>query len=146
MPDSIKKQILDRVLSNLAPLKTNGTFRDISRESDTLKESKALPALMVYDGPESTVSKTATVWTCRFNVYLKINFPAARNAGVTKDALVTEVQKKIEADMTLNNLGLIIDAGNEEPLTRADANRLHQTTLRYAVQYTRKIGDPTLIS
>ena len=144
MPDAIKKQIMDRVLANLAPLKTNGTFRDITRESDTLKESKALPALMVYDGPESTVSKTATVWTCRFNVFLKLHFVAARDAGALKDALVTEVQKKIEADPTLNSLGVLIDAGNEEPLTRADANRLHQTTLRYAVQYTRKIGDPTV--
>jgi hypothetical protein len=142
MPDAIKKQIMDRVLSNLAPLKTNGTFRDITREWDVLKPSKAMPALMVYDGEESTVSKTSTVWTCRFPVYLKIVFPFARN----KDSLVSEVQKKIEADMTLNSLGAIVDAGNEEPTTLAESSVTHRTTLRYTVQYTRKIGDPTLIS
>ena len=142
MPDPIKKQIMDRVLSNLAPLKTNGTFRDITREWDVLKPSKAMPALLVYDGEESTVSKTATVWTCRFPVYLKIVFPLAAN----KDALVSEVQKKIEADLTLNSLGAIVDAGNEEPSPQAESAAVHRTSLRYTVQYTRKIGDPTLIS
>jgi len=142
MPDPIKKQIMDRVLSNLAPLKTNGTFRDITREWDVLRPSKALPALMVCDGEESTVSKTSTVWTCRFPVYLKLVFTGAPS----KDALVSEVQKKIEGDMTLNSLGAIVDAGNEEPATVAQSSPVHRTTLRYTVQYTRKIGDPTLVS
>ena len=142
MPDPIKKQIMDRVLSNLAPLKTNGTFRDITREWDVLKPSKALPALMAYDGEETTVSKTSTVWTCRFPVYLRIVYPVAGS----KDALVSEVQKKIEGDMTLNSLGAIVDAGNEEPAIAAHATPVHRTSLRYTVQYTRKIGDPTLIS
>ena len=66
-----------------------------------------------------------------------------RNAQATKDVLITEIQKKIEADLMLNNLGGIIDAGNEEPAPTADSNR---TTLRYTVEYKRKIADPTLIS
>src|SRR5688572_24381448 len=142
MPDPIKKQIMDRVLSNLAPLKTNGTFREITREWDVLKPGKALPALMVYDGEESTVSKTSTVWTCRFPVYLRLVFSAADS----KDAMVSEVQKKIEGDLTLNSLGTIVDAGNEESTVIGQANPVHRTSLRYTVQYTRKIGDPTLIS
>ena len=142
MPDPIKKQIMDRVLSNLAPLESNGTFRDITREWDVLRPSKALPALMVADGKETTVSKTATVWTCRFDLQLRIVFPFSKD----KDALVSEVQKKIEGDMTLNNLGGIVDGGNEEPAVVAESATVHRTTLRYTVQYTRKIGDPTLSS
>jgi hypothetical protein len=118
MPDSIKKQIIDRILSNLAPLKS-ATFRDITRELDSTRDSKPLPALMIYDGAETTVAKTTTQWTCRFPVYFKIVFNSARNAQVTKDALITEVQKKIEADLMLNSLGGIIDAGNEEPAPTA---------------------------
>ncbi|HTD85733.1 MAG TPA: hypothetical protein VK850_04085 [Candidatus Binatia bacterium] len=142
MPDPIKKQIMDRVLSNLAPLKTNGTFRDITREWDVLRPSKALPALMVADGKETTLSKTATVWTCRFDLQLRMVFAFARD----KDALVSEVQKKIEADMTLNTLGAIVDAGNEEPAVTSESATVHRTTLRYTVQYARKIGDPTAVS
>ena len=142
MPDPIKKQIIDRVLSNLAPLKTNGTFRDITREWDVLRSSKALPALMVADGEETTFSKTSTVWTCRFDLHLRMVFPLAPD----KDALVSEVQKKIEGDMTLNNLGAIIDAGNEEPAVVGDSATVHRTALRYTIEYTRKIGDPTLPS
>lgn len=142
MPDPIKKQIMDRVLSNLAPLKTNGTFRDITREWDLLRPSKALPALMVADGKETTFAKTSTVWTCRFDLHLRLVFAAARE----RDALVSEVQKKIEGDMTLNNLGAIVDAGNEDPAVAGESATVHRTALRYTVQYTRKIGDPTLVS
>jgi hypothetical protein len=93
MPDRIKKQIMDRVASNLAPLKP-AAFRDITHEHDSTKDSKALPALMIFDGPETTVAKTTTQWTCRFPVYFKIVFSSPRNAQVTKDALVAEVQRK----------------------------------------------------
>ncbi|HKQ39581.1 MAG TPA: hypothetical protein VJ063_16005 [Verrucomicrobiae bacterium] len=142
MPDPIKKQIMDRVLANLAPLKTNGTFRDITREWDVLRPSKALPALMVADGEERTVSSSGTVWTCRFDLHLRVVFPFARD----KDALVSEVQKKIEGDMTLNSLGSIVNAGNEEPAVVSASATVHRTELRYTVEYTRKIGDPTAVS
>src|SRR5687767_2885810 len=145
MPDSIKKQIMDRIASNLAPLKP-ATFRDITRELDAVRDGKALPGLMIYDGPETTVAKTTTQWTCRFPVYFKIVFASPRNSQATKDALIAEVQKKIETDLTLNSLGAIIDAGNEEPAPTSDANPIHRTTLRYTVEYKRKIADPTLIS
>ena len=145
MPDSIKKQIVDRILSNLAPLKPS-PFRDITRELDSVRDSKALPALMIFDGPETTVAKTTTQWTCRFPVYFKIVFSSAHNAQATKDAFITEIQKKIEADLTLNSLGGIIDAGNEEPAPTSDSNPIHRTALRYTVEYKRKIADPTLIS
>jgi hypothetical protein len=145
LPDSIKKQIMDRIASNLASLEP-GTFRDITRELDSTRDSKPLPALMIYDGPETTVAKTTTQWTCRFPVYFKIVFNSARNAQITKDALITEVQKKIEADLMLNSLGGIVDAGNEEPAPTADSNPIHRTTLKYTVEYKRKIADPTLIS
>ena len=145
MPDSIKKQIMDRIASNLAPLKP-ATFRDITREHDSTRDSKPLPALMIYDGEETTVAKTTTQWTCRFPVFFKIVFSSMRNAQATKDSLITEIQKKIEADLTLNSLGGIIDAGNEEPAPTADSNPIHRTTLRYTVEYKRKIADPTLIS
>ena len=145
MPDSIKKQIMDRIASNVAPLKP-ATFRDITRELDSTRDSKALPALMIYDGPETTVAKTTTQWTCRFPVYFKIVLSCMRNAQNAKDALITEVQKKIEADLMLNNLGGTIDAGNEEPAPTADSNPIHRTTLRYTVEYKRKIADPTLVS
>ncbi len=142
MPDPIKKQIMDRVLSNLAPLKANGTFRDITREWDVLRPSKALPALMVADGRERTIANSATVWTCRFDLLLRLVFPFARD----KDALVSEVQKKIEGDLTLNSLGTIVDAGNEEPAVVSSSATVHRTELRYSVEYTRKIGDPTSVS
>lgn len=71
MPDPIKKQIMDCILAELAPLKP-ATFREIIRELDPVKIAKVLPALIVHDGPETTFSKNTTQWTCRFSLYLKI--------------------------------------------------------------------------
>ena len=146
MPDSIKKQIMDRVLTTLSPLKTNGTFREITREVDRLRDSKALPALMVADGPESTFSRTDTVWTCRFTLELRIFFARPRDAATRKDALLAEVQKTLEADITLGALGRILDSGNEEPVRAADSESTHATVLRYTVQYTRRVADPYVAS
>ena len=65
MPEPIKNQIMDRVLLTLQPLKTNGTFREISRGVDPLRSLRPLPALLVTDGPEKTYAKTSTVWSAR---------------------------------------------------------------------------------
>jgi hypothetical protein len=144
MPDPIKKQILDRVLSTLQPLKTNGTFRDISRQMDRLVDSKALPVLMIVDGPEKTHARTDTVWECRFTLELQIVFARPRDAAARKDVLVAEVEKTLEGDITLGGLGRILDAGNEQPVQGADSDQTHRSVLRYTIQYTRKIGDPYL--
>jgi hypothetical protein len=92
--------------------------------------------------PPWLIRKVHHAWTCQFPVYIRSPYESARNAQATKDALVTEVQRKIEADLTLNSLGLIIDVGNEEPALSADSNPVHRTTLRYTVEHKRKISDP----
>jgi hypothetical protein len=146
MPDPIKNQIMDRVLSTLQPLKTNGTLREISRGVDPLRTLRALPALMVTDGLEKTYAKTATAWQCRFPLELRIIFARARDAAAKRDELAAEVEKTLEADSTLGGLGTILDAGNEDPAPGADSDPTHETILRYTIQYTRKIADPYLSS
>ena len=142
MPDSIKHQIVDRVITTLTPLVTNGTFRSLTRESDRLREIKALPALMIFDGNEITYAKTDTIWICRFTLELRFVFAKSRNAGTVKDALVAEVQKTLEADIALGGLGRILNAGNEQPPAGPDAEQTHRTLLAYTIEYTRKIADP----
>ena len=146
MPDPIKTQILDRVATVLAPLVTNGTFRSLSRETDRLRELKAVPALMITDGNETTYGKTDTLWQCRFPLEIRIVFAKSRNAGAKKDALVAEVQQTLEADITLAGLGRILNAGNEQPARGPDAEQTHSTLLTYTIDYTRRIADPYLAS
>ena len=146
MPDSIKTQILARVVTTLTPLVTATTFRSLTRENDRLRDTKSLPALMIGDGPETTYSKTDTVWTCRFPLEIRIVFAKSREAGTRKDFLVAEVQKTLEGDITLGGLGRILNAGNEQPSTSADHEQTHRTMLTYTIEYTRRIADPYLIS
>ena len=109
MPDPIKQQVIARVITVLTPLVTNATFRSLTRENDRLRDSKSLPALMLADGPETIYSKTDTVWTCRFPLEIRIVFAKSRDAGERKDLLVAEVQKTLEADITLAGLGRILN-------------------------------------
>ena len=146
MPEPIKNQIIDRVISDLTALVTAGTFRSLTRENDRLRDTKALPALMITDGPEITYDKTDTVWTCRFPVEIRIIFAKSRNAGEQKDLLVAEVQETLEADITLAGLGRILNAGNEQPSSSADHEQTHRTLLTYTIEYTRRIADPYLAS
>ena len=146
MPESIKNQILDRVLSTLEPLKTNGTFRALNRGVDPLRSLRPVPALAVADGPEKTHARTATAWECRFPLEIRIIFASHREAAAKRDELVAEVEKTIEADATLGGLGLVIDAGNEAPFPSADTDPTHEAVLRYTIHYTRKIADPYLSS
>ena len=146
MPDSIKNQILDRVISTLTPLLANGTFRSLTRESDRIREIKSLPALMVIDTSEITYAKTDTLWICRLTLELRIVFAKSRDAGPTKDFLVAEIQKTLEADITLGGLGRILNAGNEQPPPGPDSEQTHRTLLTYTIEYTRRIADPYLAS
>ena len=146
MPDSIKTQILARVVTTLTPLVTNTTVRSLTRENDRLRDAKALPALMISDGPESTYSKSDTVWNCRFPIEIRIVFAKSREAGAKKDLLVAEVQKNLEADITLGGLGRILNGGNEQPLASADSEQTHRTMLTYTIEYARRIADPYLSS
>ena len=146
MPNSIKQQILDYVLSALEPLKTNGTVREITRELDRVYDGRALPLIQVFDGDEITYAKTDTVWNCRFKLTIHIAFGFQRDPGPQKDFLVAEVQKKIESDLTLGGTARIVDAGNETPLVDTKDRTRHRTILTYTIQYTRKIGDPYSLS
>ena len=146
MADSIKTQILARVVTTLTPLVTNATVRSLTRENDPLRDAKALPALMIADGTETTYSKTDTVWTCRFPLEIRIIFARSRNAGSHKDLLVAEVQKTLEADITLGGLGRILNGGNEQPSASGDSEQTHRTMLVYTIEYTRRIADPYLPS
>jgi len=146
MPDPIKQQVIARVITTLTPLVTNATFRSLTRENDRLRETKSVPAMMISDGPETTYSKSDTVWTCRFPLEVRIVFAKSRDAGEKKDVLVAEVEKTLEADISLGGLGRILNAGNEQPLPSADSEQTHRTMLTYTIEYTRKIADPYLSS
>lgn len=148
MPDSIKKSIMDRVATDLAPLVAASTVRAITRDYDNLRELKALPAIMLADGPETTHDRddVLSIWTCRFKLEIRIVFAKTRDAGVLKDAIVAEVQKYLEGDINLGGLGRILNAGNEDPGRIADSNQTHRTLLEYNIEYTRKIADPYVVS
>ena len=58
---------------------------------------------------------------------------------------VAEVQRKIEADLTLNSLGGTIDTGNDEPAPNSGFESDPPHDAKIPVEYKRKIA-PTVIA
>ena len=141
MPDSIKKQIMARVLSNLAPL-TPTPFRLVERRVDILAAADVKPSLFVYDGEEEPAGEDNHGRTFRFPLALKIMFESQRNLGDVKDTLVWQVQNAIEDDIQLNGLANILDGGNEVPFVEEQGKPDAGALVFYTVEYRRVRGDP----
>jgi hypothetical protein len=140
---SIKRQIMDRILDNLAVLKNAETgFRDIRRESDPLAQVKIKPSLLIYDGTEVETGKDNIGRTYEFTVSLEMHFSSQRNLGEEKDRLVPLVQKILEDDLQLNGLCNVVAGGEEEPFISELGKPDGGVTVRYVVRYRRKRGDP----
>lgn len=145
MPDSIKKRIMDFYGTGLATMVGSG-FELVGREKDASKAFRKLPVLQYWDGLDVVRSKGSTFWTCRFFLVLHVFYSPGADPGSVKDDLVKQIQTIIEADLTVNGLGVLIDGGTEDPSPSPKENPFHQTELRYTIEYTRKIGDPTALS
>src|SRR5438309_1587699 len=114
MPDSIKKQVMDRILADLATL-VPATFVSVKRELNPLKEAEQMPSLMVYDGPETRVGQDSRGRIYQFPLGIRIWLADYQDLSSTKDVYVPQVQQKIEGDLQLGALANIVDGGEEHP-------------------------------
>jgi hypothetical protein len=142
MPESIKAQILNRIMANFEPLKTSGDFRAITRERNLLLLAAVTPALQIYDGPERFVAKDTRGRTWHFDIGLKICLTEGRDLGAAKDTLVPKVQKVIETDLQLGGLADFVDGGEEIPYITETEKPAGGALILYTVQYRRVLGDP----
>lgn len=140
--DSIKKQIMSRILADLEPLKTSGDFRSITREVNLLATAAVLNALQIYDGPERLMNKDNRGRTFHFDIGLKILAQEQRDLGAAKDALVPKVQQILETDYQLGGLASIVDGGEEVPFLTEVNKPLGGSLVLYTIQYRRVLGDP----
>jgi hypothetical protein len=143
MSDSIKKQIMDKVLALLEPMHASGLVRSITREVDLTINAPSRPALQVYDGPERLTSKDNRGRTFHFDIAVKVLVESQRDLGAAKDALVPEVQRILESNLQLGGLAVIVDGGEEVPFTSELQKPLGGSLVMYTIQYRRILGDPT---
>lgn len=148
MADSIKKKIMDRVVSNLSVLVsgTNPTpvdrVRQVTREMDLLKWSEHLPALMLYDGQEEPVGEDERGVTVQFPLAIKLLWIDPRDLTRIKDALVPEVQRVMESDLQLNGLANWVKGGEEQPFINEIGKPQGGCLVLYEVEYRRQWGNP----
>lgn len=151
--DSIKKRIMDRVVTRLtamsqSQLPDGTTVRSVTREVDPLADMDKTPALMVYDGPETFVEEDERGRTFEFTLGVKVLIKSERNLAATKDVLVPAVQACIESDLQLDDgdsLGRLvncIEGGEEQPFLSEIGKPSGGAFLTWSVQYRRYKGDP----
>jgi hypothetical protein len=148
MPESIKAQIIKRVLSNLGAMVDNanptakGKVRQVSREMDLLKWGSFLPAIMVYDGDEEFSEEDNRGVTVRFPLAVKIIWEDQRSLARLKDELVPEVQRIMESDIQLGGLANWVKGGEEQPFIAEIGKPQGGSFVYYEVEYRRKRGNP----
>lgn len=148
MSESIKKQILGRVSTNLGTMVSAsnptpaGKVRSVKREMDLLKWSEAVPALMIYDGDEEIVDEDERGITLQFPMMIKACWSDHRDLSTKKDELVPEIQRIMESDLQLGGLANWVKGGQEEPFINEVGKPEGGAMVLYMVEYRRMRGNP----
>src|SRR4051812_4215655 len=105
MADSIKKQIVARLLAVMEPLKANDPpIRGISRRRGFGPAQDALPSIELIIGEETRVSDETRGGELQFPIFIKINVGGGRDTYDQADTLAAVVQTEVEGDDQLSGL------------------------------------------
>lgn len=141
--NSIKMQIIERLLALAEPLKTDGELRKIARVRTVFLLEPVKPALHLVVGDEVVVGEDDRGYTLEFPVGLKLIFSdASADIYTTGDALSGKLQQRIESDTQLNSLANWIKYEGETPFSEEELKPGGGVLLNYVVNYRRLRAAP----
>ena len=142
--NSIKKQIIARVLELLDVLKTDAGIRDLERKRDLFLQAAKYPAIHVIDGAEipAESEEDNVGYTLEFPLVIKLMVEDQRDPYGATDELVPFIQKIIESDTQLNGLANWVRFEGEAPFVHEINKPLGGSLVNYRIQYRRKRGEP----
>lgn len=140
--NSIKQQIIARLLALAEPLKTDGTLRLIARKRTLFLLEPIKPALHLVVGDETVIGQDFRGYTCEIPVLLKLILADTRDAEGKGDELAAYLQKQIESDDQLSTLAVSITYDGELPFTEEELKPEGGTVLAYVIQYRRERAGP----
>lgn len=146
-PLSIKRRIMDHLVERISELKNDLDVLDpalklVERAVNPLQESKALPSVFIYDGTEQEVERDTKGRTYNFPVILVLRLKATKLPAETLDTYVAAIQEKMEANIQLDALGVVMDDASVEPFINDLDGPVIGAAISYRVQYRRKLGLP----
>jgi hypothetical protein len=142
---TLRGQIADRIISDLTPLKTNGTIRALARKQSLLALEAVTPAISLILGAERKLddAEDTVCYLLTFPLWIKIAFPEKRDPGAESDAIEGAVQAAIEADPQLGGLADFIKYDSNDPYLNEESGTDGGTILQYTVQYRRAKAKPS---
>lgn len=143
MADSVKTQIIARILALAEPLKTSGELARIARVRTVFLLEAVKPALHLVVGDEVVIAEDERGYTMEFPAALKLIFTDAVDAYTKGDEMVKLLQTQMESDAQLSQLANSIKYEGETPFTEEALKPDGGVMLNYVVQYRRYRGDPT---
>jgi hypothetical protein len=144
--NSIKKQIITRVLELLGALKSDGEsqVREVERKRDLFLQAAKYPAVHVIDGAEipGEAEEDNIGYTLEFPLVIKVMVEDQRDPYSATDELVPFIQKIIESDTQLSGLANWVRFEGETPFVHEINKPLAGSLVNYRIQYRRKRGEP----
>jgi hypothetical protein len=149
MADSIKKQIVAKILDNLAALKTAGVVRKIERKHDLFRNESVVPALHLIVGPEvkaqaENEGEDNRGYTMSFQVVLKLILESNRDLYEPADDAIAKIQEIMEApgNQQLDGLANDVIYDGDEPFITELGKPDGGVVVKYWVTYRRYRGIP----
>jgi hypothetical protein len=139
---AIKKQIIDRMLALLAPLKNDSTVRKIERVTSPWLTEQIRPAIHLVVNPERVIDQDTAGWTMEFSVDVRLIFESQRDPYLKADELEAFIQKEFEGDLQLNQLANHVDYEGDTPYVDEVQKPDGGIFLHYNVQYRRFKANP----
>ncbi len=143
MSDSIKTQIIKRIMEICQPLIAEQKFRKIERKTTLFLLEPVKPSMHLVIGDETGVVQDERGYTATFPLMLKLIMDDARDPYALADESSAFVQRQIETDEQLGGLASKITYDGELPFTEEALKPSGGTVLMYVVEYRRLRGDPT---
>lgn len=145
---TIKQQIMERILTILEPLKGEQGLRKIERARTLFLIEPQKPCLHVVAGPEIVLEEDNRGLRVEFGLFLKLMVAEARNLEDEVDRYVGRIQEKIEGDAQLNGgdasdvLAIRTKYDGEQPFGEDILKPEGGTVIAYVIEYRRYIAEP----
>lgn len=142
MADSIKKQIIDRMLAVLLPLKEENRVRKVERVHGLFLQETVVPALHLVIGDESVAGQDNYGYTIQFAVGFELIFSEVRDPEGKADEMAAFIQEKMESDPQLSSLADAITYDSCQPFVSEESKTPAVVVVNYVLQYRRKRANP----
>jgi hypothetical protein len=143
MPDSIKTQIIAKLIAICEPLVTQSVVRKVVRKHMLFLTEAVTPALHVVVGDEKELYQDERGYCSQFPVAFQIIFAENRDPEKAADEFESFLQTAIEADEQLGGLCSKITYNGAAPFVLEETNPASLAVVTYLVEYRRVKGQPS---